>query len=672
MDFGWLEGKIPTETSKPHVISRLAENTRSADALDVMRYLNGSQRTARDLDGDSLGFQLPPCPVVCRDHGRCWCSSASAVHRISGPLKVLVVMTHYSASVAKCRRLSVSWSLLFGLAVLSLRIVTVWAQDEEGTDQTEHAALIEELEIDFDSLQQSGEVDLSSDDPVVAAHNALQPMLGNLEDRLAALFAKTSTTECRAKIARHFNYFLAAIGKEEGLPFADSTFVNECPEPVYDWYNLPEGIHVGHIQNRTYQPPRNESVYIEPEELRLLYAVLAHDDPASTIRLMDALYEPGHLFVIHVDGKEASDETYRQLVDYAATRDHVHVLCAARRVRVNWGGFSMVNATLQILHYAFCVDEVDCTPLEFHKVVHLASSSYPLASNTEIRSTITDYPLDANFLHVILKPLRPPRTSWSYFVECDDFVHRIYRLESLQNSTSGMELYTSSQWFIMSREFAEYIAEARPGTFVHQFLEYVQHVVVADETFFGTVLRHTKFCTTHHNSNFLHLQFDRWESDLPEGKRDERKCMMKDPDHCGRSPTTMTTDYADILELTSDLFARKFVDLVDSQVKDIVDEWRVKREADPEAIKNFQQKGLGFEGHGVLIVAKDTVQDEVPLCLGLGDTGNKLKLVPCFYEEVVPSLADEWETGAVILEETQWHNRWQVGPCTSDGAVQRK
>jgi len=156
-----------------------------------------------------------------------------------------------------------------------------------------------------------------------------------------------------------------------------------------------------------------------------------------------------------------------------------------------------------------------------------------------------------------MKPSRPPPNSWSYFVECDDKLHRIHRLPPLNNITAGAELYTSSQWFILSREFARYLAEAKPGTFVHQFLDYIEHVVVADEAFFGTVLRNTQFCTKHHNQNFLHLQFDRWESELPEEKRDPKKCMMRDPDHCGRSPTTMTLDYADILELSDDLFARK-------------------------------------------------------------------------------------------------------------------
>lgn len=73
----------------------------------------------------------------------------------------------------------------------------------------------------------------------------------------------------------------------------------------------------------------------------------------------------------------------------------------------------------------------------------------------------------------------------------------------------------------------------------------------------------------------------------------------------------------------------------------------------------------------MLIVAKETVGDEIPLCLGIGNTGNKIKLVPCFYQAVVPTLAEDWAMGAVILQETRAHNRWEVGPCTTDGGLRR-
>jgi len=441
------------------------------------------------------------------------------------------------------------------------RFLFVQALYDEDEEMTDHAMYHKELNVDFLALHRDRKDVLDLSDAANAgdmAGHALDVMTNSLYKRLSSLFGNAKTPECRAKIAQHLNYFVEALGQEKGLPFQDVIFPNECPEPVYDWDNLPEGITIGDIQNRSYQPPPEESEYIDdPANLRLCYGILTHDDAEATERLIDTLDEEGHWFIIHVDKKAASAQTYERLAFYASTRSWVHVLDNNQRVSINWGGFSMVNATMQILRYAFAVDEPEREALPFHKFVHLASTSYPLASRREIRKRIASYPLDANFVHVILKPTRPPPASWHYFVECDDSLHRIYRLHPLQNSTSGVELYTSSQWFIISREFAQYLAEAKPGSFVHEFLEYVEHVVVADETFFGTVLRHSKFCTKHHNENFLHLQFDRWESDLPEELRDPRKCMMPDPDHCGRSPTTMTIDYVDILELSDDLFARK-------------------------------------------------------------------------------------------------------------------
>ena len=42
---------------------------------------------------------------------------------------------------------------------------------------------------------------------------------------------------------------------------------------------------------------------------------------------------------------------------------------------------------------------------------------------------------------------------------------------------------------------------------------------------------------------------------------------MKNRNHCGRSPTTITVDYLPVLELSGDLFARKFDDIVEPEVK---------------------------------------------------------------------------------------------------------
>ena len=59
----------------------------------------------------------------------------------------------------------------------------------------------------------------------------------------------------------------------------------------------------------------------------------------------------------------------------------------------------------------------------------------------------------------------------------------------------------------------------------------------------------------------------------------------------------------------------------------------MKRAEEEKKYKENQIGGLrnespafdsSFEGHGVLIVARETVYDKIPLCLGLGESKNKV------------------------------------------------
>ncbi|CAN0547598.1 unnamed protein product, partial [Laminaria digitata] len=47
---------------------------------------------------------------------------------------------------------------------------------------------------------------------------------------------------------------------------------------------------------------------------------------------------------------------------------------------------------------------------------------------------------------------------------------------------------------------------------------------------------------------FFYEQFDKYEHTLDREDRRLDKCLMPNPDHCGRSPATMTLDYLSVLE----------------------------------------------------------------------------------------------------------------------------
>ena len=62
-------------------------------------------------------------------------------------------------------------------------------------------------------------------------------------------------------------------------------------------------------QDKAYQRPqvlnisRRRETFLDPENLRILYVMLVHNHADFAIRIVQALIEPMHTFVIHVDSK---------------------------------------------------------------------------------------------------------------------------------------------------------------------------------------------------------------------------------------------------------------------------------------------------------------------------------------------------------------------------------
>ena len=80
--------------------------------------------------------------------------------------------------------------------------------------------------------------------------------------------------------------------------------------------------------------------------------------------------------------------------------------------------------------------------------------------------------------------------------------------------------------------------------------------MVADENFFATLLKNSPLCRAHENTNLVHVQFDQWEHDKAshQVRANAAKCLMPNPNHCGRSPTVNTLEYFPVLQLADDLF----------------------------------------------------------------------------------------------------------------------
>ena len=179
------------------------------------------------------------------------------------------------------------------------------------------------------------------------------------------------------------------------------------------------------------------------------------------------------------------------------------------------------------------------------------------------------YPSDTNFLEIAPSGNNPATRTWHHFVECDHAMRRIWRLATPR----GVTMYAGSQWMVVTRAFAEYVAPAadangpphdratavvssanagrgvrgrdrgHENSFAVAYARYGRHTMVADENYFSTTMKNSRMCHTHENTNFLHVQFDQYEHQKDSHKAGavvQNKCLMPNPNHCGRSPTVVS------------------------------------------------------------------------------------------------------------------------------------
>jgi hypothetical protein len=374
------------------------------------------------------------------------------------------------------------------------------------------------------------------------------------------LTAKATTLECKNKIMQTFQQNWEAFFHEEAMPYEREPFHSQCPLPGQSFFppiryeEEEEEEEAGEEIPPAPVIPRREDEQAQHETLGILYVMLVHQDPEFVSEIIEALNEPMHTFVIHVDTK--SPQTYEYLSRHYTlsssrndannnsndntSEQNVFVMHDDDRVETNWGAFSIVEATLKSLQFGLMLNR------SFDYVIDISGTTHPIKTNEFIRKYLSR---NVNYIYngyntESLAPL--PEFLYSY-VECDGFVHRVARL----TRPRGIAVYGGSQWFAMPRHVAEwFITDPLPV----KYKEYAQHVVVADEQYFATMLLNSPYCEDMMNRDVNYLIF----TDFLAERGNIHKCLHPDPLHCGRSPTTLTMSMHPTIQMSHALFARKF------------------------------------------------------------------------------------------------------------------
>ncbi|HEY0262706.1 MAG TPA: beta-1,6-N-acetylglucosaminyltransferase [Chitinophagales bacterium] len=274
---------------------------------------------------------------------------------------------------------------------------------------------------------------------------------------------------------------------------------------------------------------------ITSKTISIAYLILVHRLPNQFKRLFTAIYEADNYYLIHID-KKADDEIGEEIQSFLAPYSNVFIL---KNEAVVWGGYSMVQAELDGMKYLLDIDE------QWDYFINLSGQDYPLKSQKIIRKFLTENN-GKSYLKIADQELIRPETMnriENHFEESDGKLSAItHKRAYLKNVTP----YIGGQWMILTRTCCEFICN---NDEVKKFEDYYINTLIADESFFQTVLM---------NTSFNGVLID-----------DDKRAIIWIPDgNIKLRPKTFTKDDFDFLHLGENLFARKFDDNVDDEIID--------------------------------------------------------------------------------------------------------
>ena len=113
---------------------------------------------------------------------------------------------------------------------------------------------------------------------------------------------------------------------------------------------------------------------------KIAWLISAYIEPGTLSNLIRALDDPEVDFYIHID-KKFEDLPFR---DAVGDRENVFFLEEDKRVRVYWGGYTQITMQYNLINAALNSGTI------YETVSYITGTDYPLYSNTNIISTLTD------------------------------------------------------------------------------------------------------------------------------------------------------------------------------------------------------------------------------------------------------------------------------------------
>lgn len=271
----------------------------------------------------------------------------------------------------------------------------------------------------------------------------------------------------------------------------------------------------------------------------IAYLILVHRYPNQFKRLFKAIYHPANHYLIHVD-KRSGVELQTEIQDFLAGYPNASLLKSEKAL---WGGYSLVDAELR------GIQELLKMGLKWEFFINLSAQDFPLKSQTYIHNFLSHH-IGKDFLKVANQTRVRPDTLHrieEYVTESGNEI--ITEPVTKRPFLRGVTPYIGNQWLILSRRFCEFLTYSPE---VDRFKEFYRHTLIADEGFFQTVIMNTSYKAVIVNDDKRTIDW------VPMGTIKLR-------------PRDFTSQDANFLMASPDLFARKFDEHVDAGILGILE-----------------------------------------------------------------------------------------------------
>ncbi len=245
--------------------------------------------------------------------------------------------------------------------------------------------------------------------------------------------------------------------------------------------------------------------------MKIAYLMLVHKNFNQIKLLTDQLADELTHVYIHVDKK--NEELFNELKNEYVNNENVSII--DKRIKVNWSGFSQVQATLNLMESA-----LENNNFKFEYISLISGQDFPIKSNDYIRKFLSDnngnqfiqyrdINNDKKFLFrlKIYNFFREnPNARKAYIKIVDNILRRLQKLVIKRKNLEGFNLYTGSQWFTLSRECVEYIFKYLEEN--NKYLLDFKYTFCPDEEFFQILILNSKFKEKVINDNLRYIDWD--------------------------------------------------------------------------------------------------------------------------------------------------------------------